>query len=712
MPAGGAGGALGPDPHALDWRRLHPHEGTRPFVEALKRAITAEISPHYVLVDARTGLSDLGGLSTHLIADQVVLVFNLSRDCLDGTVGAFLSLRAAVAAQERALIYTLLAASVPPGSDSLVQTRLVEAAERMKPATAFGRRVLRVDYDPSMALAEALAVHDPERFRAAAASYEALRERLQRDNPREVFTALEQARALRTQGRLQDALEDLQAVTRAHPDNADGHEALGGMLLEAGRAAEAAVAFREAVQLAPAFPLFHRRLGEALLQAGDAEGARDALAAALARGERSYPLHIARVRAFDALREHADALTARRDALAILLGEPPDEPGGGLGLAREEFVALMAQAAPFAGFEAGEFWDLLFGSVAMGLAEKRRKARALIAGRLSASRLQELTRLLQEEVARFDAVFEGRWAAVRARIAASPVEPGDLAGLDQLLRGDADDARVLRAYALMDSRAPAAQVDLLRRAVVADPEDAAAWDELGNALGEAAQAATEAPARVHGLTAARDAHARAAGLRPAWNRALNNWGVTLSDLAAEHAGPERLALLRQACERYAEALHHKPDEHEALNNWGIALAALAAEHAGPERITLLRQACDRYAEALRHEPGDHKALNNRAIALIHLYHELPPPEATSCLTEARGHCLAANRIVPGRANYNLACAESLLGEHDAAEAHLLADLAADPSTVAQALADADFAPLFEARPALRARLEARPTGEG
>jgi tetratricopeptide (TPR) repeat protein len=229
------------------------------------------------------------------------LLLLLSRDCLDGTVGAFHSLRAAVASQERTLTITLVAAPVPPGSDSVVQARLDEAAERMKPALGFGRRILRVDYDPSMALCEALAVHDSERFRAAAASFQALRERLQRDNPREVFIALEQARATRAQGHPEEALESLRAFSRAHPDNADGYEALGGMLLEAGRPAEAAEAFGAAVRLAPAIALFHRRQGEALVQAGRPEAARDALAGALQRGERSSVLHIARARAFDAL---------------------------------------------------------------------------------------------------------------------------------------------------------------------------------------------------------------------------------------------------------------------------------------------------------------------------------------------------------------------------------------------------------------------------
>jgi MinD-like ATPase involved in chromosome partitioning or flagellar assembly len=48
----------------LPWRRLHPYKGTQPMIEGLRQALNEEIQPDYVLIDSRTGFSDVGGLST------------------------------------------------------------------------------------------------------------------------------------------------------------------------------------------------------------------------------------------------------------------------------------------------------------------------------------------------------------------------------------------------------------------------------------------------------------------------------------------------------------------------------------------------------------------------------------------------------------------------------------------------------------------------
>ena len=60
----------------------------------------------------------------------------------------------------------------------------------------------------------------------------------------------------------------------AWPEDAEAHNNLGIALASAGRMAEAAEAFREAVRLDPAGVLAHRNLGIALEELGDADGAQ------------------------------------------------------------------------------------------------------------------------------------------------------------------------------------------------------------------------------------------------------------------------------------------------------------------------------------------------------------------------------------------------------------------------------------------------------
>lgn len=270
----------------LPWRRLHPRKGTPPLVEGLRRALEKEFHPHYVLIDSCTGFSDIGGLSTHLLADMVVLVFNLTRECIKGTIRAYHAFTSEVS-KIRAI--QLVASPIPPvfpSEDSLVEERVRQVEEHMPQTVAFGRKVIRILYDPSMALSEDLAVLKPDIY-AAAMRYENLREAVQRSNTEEIFPVVEEAHQCRAEGRWEDGLKLLQAFARKHPGDAEAHMELGRFLLEAGRAEEASDCFRSATKLAGEQAITHRKLGEALAAAGKAKEAIASLEKAWKMGWKS-----------------------------------------------------------------------------------------------------------------------------------------------------------------------------------------------------------------------------------------------------------------------------------------------------------------------------------------------------------------------------------------------------------------------------------------
>jgi hypothetical protein len=105
---------------------------------------------------------------------------------------------------------------------------------------------------------------------------------------------------------------------------------------------------------------------------------------------------------------------------------------------------------------------------------------------------------------------------------------------------------------------------------------------------------------------------------PKHDRALNAWGVALSNLALSKGGQERERLFTQVCAKYEAASRVKSDDHEVLHSWGDALATLALGQAGEERERLFTQACAKYEAALKLEPNDHGALNNWGLALSSL----------------------------------------------------------------------------------------------
>lgn len=86
----------GPAPHQGYWAalkelgdrlRLGDPSG-RGFMALLdlQARIADELRPDYLLIDARTGVTELGGLATTVLADTVVCLFAANQESLDGTL--------------------------------------------------------------------------------------------------------------------------------------------------------------------------------------------------------------------------------------------------------------------------------------------------------------------------------------------------------------------------------------------------------------------------------------------------------------------------------------------------------------------------------------------------------------------------------------------------------------------------------------------------
>ena len=61
----------------------------------LQARIADELKPDYLLIDARTGVTELGGLATTILADTVVCMFIANQESLDGTLTVVEALKAA-----------------------------------------------------------------------------------------------------------------------------------------------------------------------------------------------------------------------------------------------------------------------------------------------------------------------------------------------------------------------------------------------------------------------------------------------------------------------------------------------------------------------------------------------------------------------------------------------------------------------------------------
>ena len=660
MPSGRRDGKYQRRLSDLSWRRLHDHAGTLPFVEGLQRELEKRVDPHYVLIDARTGLSDIGGLSTNLMADMVVLVFNLTKGCIDGSVEACESF---FHRDSRPQEVQLVASPVPPsagGKSDRVEKQLQYAAKKMADALLYGRKILRIDYDPAMVLAEELAVTEPDRY-PAAQRYEELREIVQRANPREVWGPLEDARAFREKGRLDDAVDHLRSFVEQFDDNAEGWMELGGFLLESGRTDEAIQALRKSCRIAPRFAAARRRHGAALIAARRFHEAIDELKIAEERGDRSRELFELQAEAFAEIGDTARYAKARgryaSDLFRDLAGDTETEEPVDPEALHKEFVEVLGLRPPLPGFDVEEFWQLLMGQIWMSLGQKADIARSVLEGKQTPKQIFELQRRLKHEQQQTDTILGPEAPEVRRRLAEGLYDLGHEGSLDKALHGDAADTAILRwvASRTLDSnlkitllekaldQSPKDQLalnDLLRALAHAPPEDGRLWAkraieladgfewedseefeilfETGTSLGRLSSNAEGTNAQKRLITLAIDRLSRASTIQPDDPRALHNWGTALSKLTDLAEQDEKVYIYREAIEKYEQTLRIQPDDPQALTNWGAILSKLAELADQDRKVDIHRAAIEKYEQALSIQPDYPQALTNWGATLSKL----------------------------------------------------------------------------------------------
>jgi hypothetical protein len=115
----------------LSWHDLFYAEGARgiPFFLELKERIAREFEPDYLLLDARAGVTELGGVATTLLPDQVVCLIANNPESLEGSRALLRGIRRTprLPGQDPVEILPILA-RIPKGLDEGIEDRLIERA--------------------------------------------------------------------------------------------------------------------------------------------------------------------------------------------------------------------------------------------------------------------------------------------------------------------------------------------------------------------------------------------------------------------------------------------------------------------------------------------------------------------------------------------------------------------------------------------------------
>ena len=172
-----AGNVISPDYwkklSSINWQDFlyNPEkEGILFFLE-LKERIRSEINPEFLLIDSRTGVTEMGGISTSLLADKVIFFLTNNKENIEGTYQILRSVRNAERLPKQDPVKTVFVLTrIPFFKDSeskaengiieAVRSRLSQIAESSDKNAEIGEIVV-LHSDRNLEISETLAISNP-----------------------------------------------------------------------------------------------------------------------------------------------------------------------------------------------------------------------------------------------------------------------------------------------------------------------------------------------------------------------------------------------------------------------------------------------------------------------------------------------------------------------------------------------------------------------
>lgn len=309
----------------IDWRELYARRHGYLLFEDLRKQWEHQLRPDYVLIDSRTGHTDVGGICTRQLPDEVVLMFFPNEQNLHGLERVVADIRReALPPRERRIHLKFVMANVPDldDEDSILRSRIRDFKRRLG-VEQFDATIHR--YESLSLLNQSIFTVDRPRSRLAR-EYRSIATSIVTSNPQDSRGAVEWLGSVRTRilsggGMLNtDDADRLDEIERAHAGESDVLRSLAEthlVLLDAHRAYALA---ERASSLAPNDPEALLVKSRVLERTGrNAEAARTAEIVVGLPDARTPHVREAllRLRELDPERLRAVSKTIRKDGLPI-----------------------------------------------------------------------------------------------------------------------------------------------------------------------------------------------------------------------------------------------------------------------------------------------------------------------------------------------------------------------------------------------------------
>lgn len=241
----------------INWTELYDKYDGERFIENWKADIENTYSPDYVLIDSRTGLTDVGGICTLHLPQLVVLLYALNDQNIHGIAGVARAISKAENTRPPQLL--TVASPVPPTpkeKTGLLQARLDLAEKELgiKPHC-------QIHYDSRVPLKEQILVWDDPNSRLGW-EYSTLREMIADYDVRGLDFLIKEASRATDELDEERATEAVVALEREYPDRAECFYQVAQVARAFGRINDVEGALRKAIEVDPFFsPAYGELLG-------------------------------------------------------------------------------------------------------------------------------------------------------------------------------------------------------------------------------------------------------------------------------------------------------------------------------------------------------------------------------------------------------------------------------------------------------------------
>ena len=283
---------------AINWRSLYAKQDGYFLFEDLKLQWQSYIDPDYVLIDSRTGYTDVGGICTRQLPDSVVCLFFPTEQNLQGLRKVVSRIRNEnKPAREKNIRLLFVNSNVPDldDEDQILEKRLSKFKDQLE----YDDLAATIHHYNNLALLNQIVFTlDRPRSRLAG-EYRTLLEKIRRANPEDREGALDLLEHLRRPRKQQlprrqeqdvgDVEDRLQKIYELHKSDGEILARLAEFRRRQGRLEETGVLFGEAIESGKNSADVHLRRADIAQRLGDTKQAVESIEFALSREDADFP---------------------------------------------------------------------------------------------------------------------------------------------------------------------------------------------------------------------------------------------------------------------------------------------------------------------------------------------------------------------------------------------------------------------------------------